>query len=322
MSDSIPGREEIEMAVSRIATFAHRTPVYTSRSVNAMLGADICFKCENLQRGGAFKIRGASNAIMSLTEGQRRHGVATHSSGNHAQAVAIVAKELGIPAYIVMPSNAPLQKKQAVAGYGAEIIECQPNLQAREDTLRQVRARTSAAFIHPYNDYRIIAGQASACRELLEDTGQVDCVLAPVGGGGLLSGTALAAAYYATGVDVYGCEPIGADDAYRSLKAGHIIPSVEPRTLADGLLTSLGEKTFEIIQNHVRDIITVNDDMILAAMQLLWERMKLVVEPSGAVALACLMGQRKLFAGKKVGVIISGGNIRFPALSAQQREDG
>lgn len=293
----------------------HRTPVLTCSSLNEIAGAELYFKCENFQKVGAFKARGGMNAVLSLTAEERANGVATHSSGNHAQAVALAARENNIPSYIVMPSNSAEVKKAAVRGYGAELIECEPTLQAREDTLQQVIEQTGATMIHPYNDYRIIEGQGTACKELLEDIETpLDFILTPVGGGGLLSGTSLSAHYLSPKTKVIGCEPQGADDAYQSFKGGKLIPQTNPNTIADGLRTSLGEKPFEIIQQHVEDILLADDKEIIAAMQLLWERMKIVVESSSAVPLAALIKHKDKFRGKKVGIIISGGNVDLKKL--------
>jgi threonine dehydratase len=291
----------------------------TSRTLSGMCGAELFFKCENLQRVGAFKFRGASNAVLSLDAEEAARGVATHSSGNHAQALALAARLRGIPAHIVMPENAPAVKQRAVRDYGAEITFCEPTLEARESTLADVIARTGAAFVHPYNDWRIIAGQATAGRELIEEVPDLDIILAPVGGGGLLSGTALAARYYSPGTAVIAAEPEGADDAARSFRAGHIIPSVQPRTVADGLLTSLGEKTFAVIRAHVRDIVTVDDAAIIRAMRLVWERMNIVIEPSAAVPLAAVLVGAVDVRGARVGIIFSGGNLdldRLPWMEA------
>lgn len=313
----MPAEGDIDAATVRIAPYAHRTPVMTSRSIDAQANAALFFKCENMQRVGAFKFRGACNAVFSLSDAEARHGVATHSSGNHAQALALAAGLRGIPAHIVMPENAPAIKKRAVAEYGARITFCAPTLAARESTLDDVVAETGAAFIHPYNDERIIAGQATAARELLADVPDLDVIMTPVGGGGLLSGTALAAHYHASAPVVIAAEPEGADDAKRSFEAGYIIPSVHPRTIADGLLTSLGEKTFAVISRHVRDIVTVPDDAIIAAMRLVWERMKLVIEPSAAVPLAALLDHRIDCSGCRIGIILSGGNVDMDRLPWQ-----
>jgi threonine dehydratase len=301
--------EDIKQAAERIRGRVHRTPVMTSSAVNEAAGASLWFKCENLQKVGAFKMRGASNAVFSLTDEEAARGVATHSSGNHAQALALAARLRGIPAYVVMPSSAPDIKRRAVAGYGAEIITCEPTLAARESTLDQVVKRTGAVFIHPYDNERIIAGQGTAAMELLEEVPGLDIVMAPVGGGGLLSGTAIATAAMAPGARIIAGEPSGADDAARSLAAGHIIPSENPRTIADGLLTSLGLLNFPIIQQHVEAIWTVDDQQIAAAMRLVWERMKIIIEPSSAVCLAAVLAHPAEVKGRHVGIIISGGNV-------------
>jgi threonine dehydratase len=288
--------------------------VHTCAGIDQLLNASLFFKCENLQKTGAFKFRGATNAVLSLTDEEAEHGVATHSSGNHAAALALAARQRGINAYIIMPRTAPGIKKKAVASYGGHITYCEPTLQAREETLEKVIKKTKAVFIHPYNDRRIIAGQATAGKELLEEIHTLDYIIAPVGGGGLLSGTALSASYFATDIRVIGAEPAGADDACRSLEAGKIIPSLNPDTIADGLLTSLGSYTFPIIQQLVERIITVNDDKIVEAMRLIWERMKLIVEPSAAVPLAVLLKDKTFAAGKRVGIILSGGNVDLDKL--------
>ncbi|WKN41635.1 pyridoxal-phosphate dependent enzyme [Tunicatimonas pelagia] len=305
---------DIRQAAERIQPLIHRTPVLTSETLNRKSGAKLFFKCENFQRAGAFKMRGAANAVLSLSDADRAKGVATHSSGNHGQALAKAAQSVGVPAYIVMPRTAPKVKQQAVAEYGAEIIFCEPTLQAREDTLAEVIDRTQATFVHPYNNERVITGQATAALELIEDTNELDVVMAPVGGGGLLSGTALSTHYLLPRARVVAGEPTGADDAYRSLQAGHIIPSEQPNTIADGLLTSLGDKTFPIIQEHVKEIITVNDKEIVVAMHLIWERMKIIIEPSCAVPLAALFKRADDFADKQVGIILTGGNVDLSSL--------
>lgn len=304
-----PDRDTIRETARRIDPFIHQTPVLTSASLNQYAGADLFFKCENFQKVGAFKFRGAANAVFSTPDKILTPGVATHSSGNHAQALALAARLRGVKAYIVMPENAPAVKRQAVAGYGAEIIGCRPTLESRELTLKKVVEETGAHFVHPYNDYRIIAGQATCAMELLETIKNLDFIVAPVGGGGLLSGTALSAAYFSPCTVVYGAEPEGADDAHRSLISGKIIPSVDPRTIADGLLTALGDKTFPIIRKYVKDILLVSDVEIVKAMKLIWERMKIVVEPSAAVPLAVVMKHKDLFKGKRTGIILSGGNV-------------
>ena len=302
-------KKEIEEAHERIFPFINRTPVMQSGTLDSYAGCKLYFKCENFQKVGAFKARGAVNAVFSLSKEERQKGVSTHSSGNHAQALAYAAGLSGIPAWIVMPETAPQVKKDAVKGYGGKIIECAPTLEARESTLDKVVAETGAHVVHPYNDPRIIAGQATAAVELMEEVNDLDAIITPVGGGGLLSGTVLSAHYFSTGVRVYAGEPKGADDAFRSLEKGEIVPSVGPNTIADGLLTSLGGLNFDIIMQGVESIITVSDEEIIAAMRWLWERMKIIVEPSGAVPLAAVLRRKEIFEGKKVGVIISGGNV-------------
>jgi threonine dehydratase len=300
---------KIREAARRIAPYVHRTPVLTCSAIDRQSGCSLFFKCENLQKVGAFKMRGATNAVFSLSELAASRGVATHSSGNHAQALALAARLRGVPAFVVMPTSAPAVKRIAVEGYGAEIIDCEPTLQAREETLDQVVARTGAVFIHPYDNEHIIAGQGTAALELLEEHPNLDVVMAPVGGGGLLSGTALATRALAPEARVIAAEPCGADDAARSLAAGYIIPSMRPDTVADGLLTSLGKLNFPIIQEHVSCIWTVTDEQIIAAMRLVWERMKIIIEPSSAVCLAAALDHPREVAGLRVGIIISGGNV-------------
>lgn len=314
-----PGLEQILDAAARISPYTHRTPVLTCRTFDAMCGARLFFKCENLQKVGAFKARGATNAVFSLTAREAEPGVATHSSGNHAAALALAARERGIPAYVVMPENAPAIKQRAVAGYGAEIVPCQPTLAAREEILAGVIARTGATVIHPYDDYRIIAGQGTAALELCQAVNDLDVVVAPVGGGGLLSGTALAVRGVSPQTRVLGAEPEMADDALRSLQAGRIIPSSYPDTIADGLRTSLGELTFPIIQQLVDAIVTAAEADIISAMRTIWERMKLVVEPSAAVPLAAILSGRANLAGMRVGIILSGGNADLDSLPWRQK---
>ncbi len=313
-SDPVPGLIELRAAAERIAPWVHRTPVARCRSLDAMVGCELHFKCEHLQKVGAFKMRGASNAVFSASDEEVARGVGTHSSGNHAQALALAARNRGVPAYIVMPSNAPAAKRAAVEGYGAQVSLCEPTLAARESGLAEVVARTGAHVVHPYDDHRIIAGAGTAAMELHEQVPGLDMVLAPVGGGGLLAGTALATHHLAPGCRVVAVEPAGADDAFRSLAAGHIIPSVAPKTVADGLLTSLGERNFPIIQRHVEGIVTVGEADIVAAMRLLWQRAKLLVEPSAAVPLAALLSGALRAPGLRVGVILSGGNLDLDKL--------
>lgn len=305
---------QIHAAAHRIKPFAHRTPVITCEALNARTEMKVFLKCENFQKVGAFKFRGACNAILSLTTAEASRGVVAHSSGNHAQALALAARMRGIPAYIVMPNNAPTVKKNAVRDYGGIITFCEPTLEAREEAQRRIIETTGAIIIHPYNDARIIAGQATSALELIEDYPDLDAVLAPVGGGGLLSGTARATRTASPQTKVIGVEPDMADDAARSFYAGYIIPSLSPRTIADGLLTSLGDLNFEIIRNDVSQIVTVNESAIIAAMKFIWERAKLIIEPSAAVPIAALMNKGHQIPGKKVGVIISGGNVDLDAL--------
>ena len=314
--------DDIKKAADRIAGRVHRTPVLTCAALDGLSGASLFFKCENFQKVGAFKMRGATNAVLSLSEGEADRGVATHSSGNHAQALALAARMRGIPAFIVMPANAPTVKRAAVEGYGAEIITCEPTLQAREETLASVVERTGAEFVHPYDDDRIIAGQGTAALELLEKVPDLDIVMTPVGGGGLLSGSALATNALAPDARVIAAEPTGADDAFRSLAAGHIIPSVNPDTVADGLLTSLGQRNFPIIQKHVEAIWTVPDPEIIAAMRLVWERMKIVIEPSSAVCPAAVLRHREDVAGLRIGIILSGGNVDLDRLPWLDHRNG
>ncbi len=309
-----PTLQDIEAAAARIAPYAHRTPVLTCGALYTAANAELFFKCENFQKVGAFKFRGACNAVFSLGDAEAARGVATHSSGNHAQALALAARLRGIPAHIVMPDNAPEVKREAVAGYGAEIVSCRPTLQAREEQLAAVVARTGAHFVHPYDDYAVIAGQATAAGELLDQAPDLDAVMTPVGGGGLLSGTALAVAARVPGTRVYAAEPAGADDAARSLAAGRIVPSVDPDTICDGLLTSLGQRNFPIIQRLVTAIVTVPDAAVVRAMRLIFERMKIVVEPSAAVTLAVLLENREAVSGRRIGLILSGGNVDLQRL--------
>jgi len=309
-----PTLNDIRQATERIRPYAHRTPVLTNESLNQQVGARVFLKCENLQKVGAFKFRGACNAVYSLSDEEAARGVCTHSSGNHAAALALAARMRGIPAYIVMPSNAPSVKKNAVAGYGGLITFCEPTLEARESTLDRIRLETGATVVHPYNDERVITGQGTAALELLEDVPDLDVILAPVGGGGLLSGTSIAATEIKKGIRVIAGEPEMADDAFRSMQAGEIIPSKNPNTIADGLLTSLGTLTFPIIQQRVEQIVTVSEAGIIASMKFIWERAKIIIEPSSAVAVGVLWEKKIDLSGLKVGVIISGGNVDLEKL--------
>ena len=309
--------KDIQQAAQRIHPYVHRTPVLTSESLNAKAGVQVFLKCENMQKVGAFKFRGACNAVFSLSDEDASKGVCTHSSGNHAQALALAARMRGIPAYIVMPENAAAVKKNAVAGYDGQITFCAPTLEAREATLQRIYEKTGANVVHPYNDARVIAGQGTAALELLEDVPDLDVILAPVGGGGLLSGTAIAATGINRGMRVIAGEPERADDAYRSIQSGEIVPSVGPQTIADGLLTSLGTLTFPIIQERVEQIVTVSEQGIIDAMRFIWERAKIIIEPSAAVPVAVLWEKKIDLTGLRVGVILSGGNVDMERLPWQ-----
>ena len=305
----LPTFANVQTAHEIVKKYAHRTPVLNSSSINKIVGGNLFFKCENFQKVGAFKFRGACNAVFSLTDEEAQKGVATHSSGNHAAALALAAKMRGIAAHIVMPNNSPEIKKKAVAGYGANITFCEPTLQAREDTLAKIVIETGATEIHPYNNFNVIAGQGTAAKELIEDFGEFDIIIAPVGGGGLLSGTALSAKYLLPNCKVLAAEPAGADDAFQSFHEKKIIPSINPKTIADGLLTSLGERNFQIIMQNVDDIVTVSEEKIVEAMRMIWERMKIIVEPSSAVPLAAILEGKIDIHNKKTGIILSGGNL-------------
>lgn len=309
-----PGIKDVREASERIHPYVHRTPVLTCNTLNEMCDAEIFFKCENFQKVGAFKIRGATNAVFSLGKEEASKGVATHSSGNHAAALALAARWRGIKAYVVMPENVPHVKRDAVGGYGAEIIFCKPTVKDREESLDKVLEHTGAALVHPYNDHRVISGQGTAAMELCQEIPELDVVMTPVGGGGLLSGTAITVNALSPKTHVIAAEPERADDAYRSFHAGKIIPIDDPDTIADGLRTSLGDLTFPIIKRYVQDIITVSEEGILAAMRTIWERMKIIVEPSASVPLGALLTKRPEFSGKRIGVILSGGNVDLAKL--------
>lgn len=309
MDIDIPGLQDIIDAHNRIKAHIHNTPVLHSSSINKLLESEIFFKCDNFQKVGAFKFRGALNAVSLLPADRINCGIATHSSGNYAAALSLAGSMKGINAYIVMPETAPDIKKRAVAGYGATITFCKPSLESRESTLKKITAKTGATFLHPFNDYNVISGQGTAALEFLEDYPDLDILLAPLGGGGLLSGTAIYCKESNLDVKVIGVEPKGADDAYRSIKAGKILPSINPVTIADGLLTSLGERTFKVIRKYVDDILVVKEESIIEAMKMVWERMKIIIEPSSAVPLAGILENKDLFRGKKTGIIITGGNV-------------
>jgi threonine dehydratase len=313
----IPTLYDIRQAAEQIRPYAHRTPVVTCTALNDRTGARVFLKCENLQRVGAFKFRGACNAVFSLSNAKARAGVATHSSGNHAQALALAARLRGIPAFIVMPDNAPAVKKAAVASYGGQITFCEPTLAARETTLANIVGKTGATLVHPYDDYLVISGQGTAALELVEEVTDLDLIIAPVGGGGLLSGTAIASTGLLPKIRVIAAEPELADDAFRSLQEGRIIPSENPQTIADGLLTSLGDLTFPIIQKQVEQIVTVSEAAIIEAMRFAWERTKLIIEPSAAVPIGLLMEGKINLEGQRIGVILSGGNVDLDHLPWQ-----
>lgn len=305
----IPTKTDVEEAGVRVHSFVHRTPVLTSQLLNKMVGCSIYFKCENFQKMGAFKMRGAVNAISQLTETERKAGVVTHSSGNFGQAVALAARELGVVAHIVMPENAPMVKKEAVRGYGGLITECESTIAAREQMSNTIIRKTGATFLHPSNDMNVILGNATAGIELLQYEPQLDYLLVPVGGGGLVAGTALAAHYFGTDCKTIGGEPFEADDAYRSLASGKIETNETTHTIADGLRTNLGDKNFPIIKALVEEIIRVDEDEIVAALGLIWQRLKIICEPSCAVPFAALLREKHKFQNKKIGIIISGGNV-------------
>ncbi|MDN5348963.1 MAG: threonine dehydratase [Bacteroidales bacterium] len=313
-SEGLPDKQSLQTAAVRIAAYIHHTPALTSAFLNQSVNGKLFFKCENFQKAGAFKSRGAFNTLLSLPEDELIAGVATHSSGNHAQALARAALILKTRAYIVMPRTAPKVKVDAVKDYGGIITFCEPTLEARETALQKVVAKTGATVIHPYNDYRIIAGQASCAMELLHQVNHLDYIFCPVGGGGLLSGTALSAHYWSPETKVIGCEPEGANDACLSFVTKQFVPSINPNTIADGLLTSLGSLTYPIILKHVNDILTVGEEEIISAMRLVWERMKIVIEPSAAVPLAVALSGKIDLKGKQAGIIFSGGNVDLNAL--------
>jgi threonine dehydratase len=304
-----PDLEVIREAHARIAPHIHRTPVFRCRSLDERAGAQLFFKCENLQKTGSFKLRGATNVIFSLAEDVAPRGVVTHSSGNHGAAIAYAARRRGIPAWIVVPGNAPAVKRQAIADFGGHVVICGPTLESRDAAASEILERTGATMIHPYDNDDVIAAQGTATVELLEDAGRMDVVLAPVSGGGLLSGTAIAAQSLAPGIRVVGCEPAGADDAWRSLRSGQIEKNLTVDTIADGLRASLSERTFAILRERIDQIVLIREEEILDAMRLVWERMKLIIEPSSAVTVAAALFGKIDLAGQRVGVILSGGNV-------------
>jgi threonine dehydratase len=310
----VPTYADVEAAHERIKPYIHRTPVLTSSFMNGLTGADLYFKCENFQKAGAFKVRGACNAVFGLSDEMASRGVATHSSGNHALSLSYAAGRRGIPVTVVMPRTAPEAKKAAVRGYGGTIVECEPSTSSREAVFAEVVASSGADFVHPYNDPRVIAGQATCSRELLEQVSGLDAVIAPIGGGGMISGTCLTLSSAAPDVRIYAAEPLNADDAARSFRAGHIIADDAPSTIADGLKVPLKELTWHFVSHHVTDILTATEEEIIDAMKLTWQRMKIVIEPSCAVPLATIIKNRDVFAGKRVGVIITGGTVDLDRL--------
>ncbi|SEG67400.1 MULTISPECIES: beta-hydroxyaspartate dehydratase BhcB [unclassified Methylobacterium] len=310
----IPTLDDMLAARKRIAPFIHRTPVLTSRVLDELAGAHLFFKCENLQKAGAFKARGASNAVFGLSDEQARKGVATHSSGNHGTCLSYAAGRRGIPCTVVMPRTAPQAKKDAVRGYGGLVVECEPSTTSREAVFAEVVAKTGAEFVHPYNDPWVIAGQATCSAELIEQVEDLDAVVAPIGGGGMISGTCLTLSSLSPRVAIYAAEPEQADDAFRSLKAGHIIADDAPNTVADGLKVPLKDLTWHFVRNNVSDIHTASESEIVDAMKLIWKRLKVVMEPSSAVALATVLKNPDTFAGKRVGVVITGGNVDLDKL--------
>ena len=308
--------DDIRAAAGRIKGVGHRTPILTSQSLDEMAGRKLFFKCENLQKVGAFKLRGGWNAVSMLSDEEAANGVCTHSSGNHAQAVAFSAMKRGITSYIVMPNNVPDVKLDAVKGYGANITLCEPTLEARKKTLDEIAKKTGAQVVHPFNNPNVIAGQGTAALEMIEDLGTLDAIIAPIGGGGLMSGTCITTRSLLPEAKLFGAEPTGADDAYRSLKEGRMLPQENPNTICDGLLTSMGENTWKILKEHLNDIYTVSDDEVIKAMKLIWERMKIIIEPSCATPVAAVMSPefKQLEGIEKIGIILTGGNIDLSKL--------
>ncbi|MGI9515173.1 MAG: beta-hydroxyaspartate dehydratase BhcB [Anderseniella sp.] len=318
---NIPTYDDVIAAHVRIEPHIHRTPILTSSYFNELTGAQLFFKCENFQKAGAFKVRGASNAVFGLDDETAKKGVATHSSGNHALSLSYAAGRRGIPVTVVMPRTAPEAKKAAVRGYGGIVVECEPSTTSREAVFADVVAASGAEFVHPYNDPRVIAGQGTCSKELVEDIVDLDAVVAPIGGGGMISGSCLTLSNISPDTKVYAAEPLNADDAYRSFKAGHIIADDAPQTVADGLKVPLKELTWHFVSNHVEDILLATEQEIIDAMYLTWQRMKIVIEPSCAVPLAVILKNRAVFEGKRVGVIITGGNVDLNKLPWLQDQD-
>ena len=314
----IPTYDDVLAAHARIEPHIHRTPVLTSSYFNSLTGAELFFKCENFQKAGAFKVRGASNAVFGLSDADAARGVATHSSGNHALSLSYAAGRRGIPCAVVMPRTAPQAKKDAVRGYGGTITECEPSTSSREEVFARVQAQTGADFVHPYNDPRVIAGQATCSRELMEQVDGLEQIIAPIGGGGMISGTCLTLSAIAPKVQIYAAEPEQADDALRSLRAGHIIADDAPNTVADGLKVPLKDLTWHFVKSRVTDILSASEQEIIDAMRLTWARMKIVIEPSCAVPLATILKNPEVFRGRRVGVIITGGNVDLDKLPWMQ----
>ena len=310
----VPGYDDVVAAHNRIAPHIHRTPVLTSQFFDELSGANLFFKCENFQKAGAFKARGASNAVFGLSNADAAAGVATHSSGNHGLSLSYAAGRRGIPVTVVMPRTAPEAKKAAVRGYGGQVVECEPSTSSREAVFAEVVAKTGADFVHPYNDPRVIAGQATCSKELVEDVADLDAVVAPIGGGGMISGSCLTLSTMSPSTKIFAAEPKNADDAYRSFKSGHIIADDAPDTIADGLKVPLKDLTWHFVSNHVEDILLATEAEIIDAMYLAWQRMKIVIEPSSAVAIATILKNKDQFAGKRVGVILTGGNVDLKKL--------
>lgn len=311
----IPTFEDVKAAHERIKPYVHRTPVLTSTFFNEMSGAELFFKCENFQKAGAFKARGASNAVFGLSDDVAAKGVATHSSGNHGQSLSYAAGQRGIKATVIMPNTAPEPKKAAVRGYGGDVLECEPSTAARESMLEEFVAKTGADFVHPYNDHRVIAGQGTCSRELHEEVGPLDAVVAPIGGGGMISGTCISMSALSPGTKIYAAEPEQADDVYRSFHAGTMIEDDAPQTVADGLKVSMRPRTWHFVSTYVHDVLLVSEEEIIEAMYLTWQRMKIVIEPSSAVALAVILKNKQRFAGQRVGVIFTGGNVDLKKLA-------
>jgi len=310
----LPTLSDIKAAHERIKPYIHRTPVMTSQQLNKIFNCELFFKCENFQKVGAFKFRGATNAVLSLSGNEKKRGVVTHSSGNHAAALSLAARMNGVKAFIVMPESAPSVKKNAVAGYGAEITYCKPTLQSREETTRIIMEKTGATLIHPYDNFNVICGQGTAAMELLDDKKDLEVIIAPIGGGGLMSGTSTTVRSINEKIQIVGAEPLNANDAYISFNTGKLTPSVNPLTIADGLLTSLSELTFAIIRKNVDIIFTAKEESIAECMRLVWERMKIIIEPSSATVLAIIKENPDFFRAKRVGLILTGGNVDFKKL--------